>query len=348
MARRRGVFKILLVLALGWLVLNNLSQVKAGGSELALAAAMYFVCLLPLLIYFVRREENIPYLPIMGIYYFVFFGLPIFNNYNWFILQGIDPVTTTRCLGLALWGFVSLLIAFYTPLGGIVNLMVIHLKMPWDHRRAYRMAIFLGLAGIALQYVTSGRNIPVGLTGPVTFIKELSIFSILILFMLQLQNKLKFRGKAFLWLGLFLPRMLLDLITGMTAGIAMHMTAIFFVYLYYRHRLPLFRIALAGLAFFVIFSARNSYRGLTAFRGPQEEYSPIENVNLYLKLIFDKIKGEKEQHREAYEAIASRTDNLIIFAKVVEATPKYVPYWDGYTYSTLLSSVIPRLIYPDK
>jgi hypothetical protein len=43
-----------------------------------------------------------------------------------------------------------------------------------------------------------------------------------------------------------------------------------------------------------------------------------------------------------------RMNAITTFAKVIEDTPDYIPFWNGHTYYPLLSKLVPRLFYRDK
>lgn len=105
---------------------------------------------------------------------------------------------------------------------------------------------------------------------------------------------------------------------------------------------------MVGAFFFILFSVRDEFRKLTWVEGEYENASPREKVGLYIKLAYQKLTAGKEKYSAAYQKLSGRMDNLVTFSRVVEMTPRYVPYWEGYSYSTLLSSFIPRLFMPKK
>lgn len=348
MQRRRGLLIISSALLVAWLAFLNLGEIKASTTEQALASAIYFISCIPLLVYFVRLERNIPYLPIFGIFYFIYFGAAIFNKYDLFVNAYLNKEIIIRCLTMIIFGFISLLAAFYTPIAQIVEAIFKPLKIPWDTRKAFRLGVIVGFLGITIQYVSLSGNLPFALLTFTDFLTSLSRLGIAILFMLQLQGKLKLEGKLILWFGLFIPRLFLDIIGGTTFPIILNFMILFFLYFYYYNSVPWLRLIAVAAIFFVIFSVRDAYRELTWFEGEYTTARPMQKGRLYTKLIIDRLSGEKEQFKYAYEKLSVRTDYLITFAKVVEMTPDYIPYWDGYTYRTVLTSFIPRFLSPGK
>ncbi len=348
MQSRKGLFTLALALGAIWLVLFNLGQTKASTTEQIFASTIYLMSSIPLLIYFGRSEKNIPYMPVFGVFYFVYFGAAIFNSYDSFTLGYISPQIILKCLGMIIVGFISLLIAFYTPMGKIIDTMFKPIKIPWDPRKAYRIGIITGFLGLLVQYFSLVENLPFVIAAFTDFLIGLSRLGIAILFMLQLQNKLKLGGKIALWLGLFIPRLLLDVITGSTFPVILDFSLLFFLYFYYYNSVPWLKVIMVVATFFLIFSVRDVYREMTWFEGDYVSASPLQKMELYCKLIFKRLSGEKEQFKFAYEKLTTRTDYLVTFARVVELTPDYVPYWEGESYKTLLTTFVPRLILPGK
>jgi hypothetical protein len=43
-----------------------------------------------------------------------------------------------------------------------------------------------------------------------------------------------------------------------------------------------------------------------------------------------------------------RSADMDLLADVVKRTPSEIPYWDGYTYRSLIGVAVPRLLWPDK
>jgi hypothetical protein len=47
-------------------------------------------------------------------------------------------------------------------------------------------------------------------------------------------------------------------------------------------------------------------------------------------------------------ATFERSADMDLFADVVSRTPSEVPYWNGYTYTSLIGSFVPRMLWPNK
>lgn len=254
-----------------------------------------------------------------------------------------------KSLHLALFGFMSLLISFYSPISvKIIETVARPVRLTWDPQKAYKLAIKVGILGTIVHYLSFFVVVPLAYEGFVAFIARLPRLSIAILYTLQLQNKLPKKGKIFLWCVVFPAELFLILSTGATFPVILDFSIFLFIYFYYYKRLPWKRIFLVFLAFFLIFGARDRFREMTWFGGDYASKKPVEKGILYLKLMFENLSGKGEKRYEVYERLSARSDYLVTFAQVVELTPNYVPYWGGYTYSTLLTSLIPRVIMPGK
>src|SRR5262249_40379073 len=71
-------------------------------------------------------------------------------------------------------------------------------------------------------------------------------------------------------------------------------------------------------------------------------------VSLFATLMEGSVRGGQSRLREAGEKAGSRADHLSDFAHVIARTGTSVPYWGGETYMTLFTSLIPRVLYPNK
>ena len=354
MAKSKDYLFILLGIITIWFGLLLYNQNAAPTQTILLASIIYFLCCLPTVIYFYSKDSTIPYLPFFGIFYFVYFGLSIFSNYKIFLdinVYNFSYSLINTCLIYALAGFLSMMVAFYSPIVTIAEKarLVSPLTVAWDIKKAYKIALVLGVIGNIAYYFTVIRSLPVFYMGIITFLGELSRLSFVILYMIQSRGELNFKGKLFLWFIVFIPRILLSMTTGTTFAIIIDFVLLFFIDLYYRQRLPWKRIILAAVMFFFVFSARDKYRDMVWYRSGTQVYDTApKRIKLYFNLIYDEVTQNKETYTYTYEKLSARADYMVTFVSVVALTPDYIPFWDGYTYQTLFTSIIPRVIMPDK
>jgi len=323
---------------------------EAPNIEVVIASILYLLCCIPFLIYIFSSEQTIPYLPIFSLFYFSYYGMLVFTNYKVFL--PFPEEVTVKVLYLGLYGYISLLLGFYGPFGLIAKNLMPPLSIPWDPKKAERLGVSIGLLGIIVFYLQIDRGF-VFISGGLTyFLTDLSRLGIAILFLLQLQGKLNFKLRVFLWLVLFTPRILIALSTGATMYIVSDLLILFFLYIFQRRKVPWVQMAIAGVVFLAIFGARDDFRTLT-WANPDYamgKSNPAKKAILYLTLIKDRAfrPQEEKQVSDDYLKLSSRADSLVTFIRVAQLTPDIIPYWGGYTYGTLLPSLIPRFLYPNK
>ena len=332
-----------------WIGLFLYSHSVVPAYTLFLTSASYFLCLFPTVAYF-YSEQNIPYLPFFGIFFFVYFGLSVFLNFK-AMAAYIEYISVLNdCLLITMLGFLSMLVAFYSPVIPTLERIGLFrpLKISVDLSKAYKIGIVLGILGNVFYYFTVSGVKSAFFGGTVYFLADLSKLSFVLLYMLQLRGKLNLKGKIFLWGGVFIPRIMLGLVSGGTASIIIDCVLLFFVDMYCNRKIPWLKISVAAVLFFFVFSARDSYREIT-WKGYDEEYNTaLKKAGLYLRLIGDEITNAPNKYVKNYDRISSRSDYLVTFIIVKTLTPNYVPYWGGETYKTLYTSFVPRFLMPDK
>lgn len=347
MQKRLNLMVFSFISLIVWLRLLKEGVGTVSNLELTLASVLYFVCLIPLLSFLVKKIKNVPYVPIFAIFYFINFGLGIFNNYQAFDITNITQDVVIRLLILILGGIVSLLIAFYTPIFNMLDSLLPKAKFDWDPKNAYRLSVYTGIVGIITHYILLAKNTPFLWGGLVGFISDLSRLSIAILFLLFLQKQLTLKGKMFLWIILGI-RIFLDIGTGSTGHVLTNLSLLFFIYFYHKQRIPWLASIIVGIIFIVIFGARDEFRRQAWF-GEYYKASPIQKTILYLEITKERIlEGKESKLLEDYERLSGRTNILATFAQVTELTPQYIPYWGGYSYQTIFTSFLPRFLMPGK
>lgn len=325
-----------------------------------------WLSMLPAAIYlFSRNRAPIPFLPAVGLYYLVFYGLAIFLTPLAY-LQGDRVVLYERiALGELGWTVIG-------PLAGGIALMfaafylsrkIFSSGLPRftlsDSAPHFLNALYwiLIIASLAYRSVPALETIPsigqffvpagyVGFGG--LFLqwnaKRLPVWQIILAIVVVVPLDLYLRIRylfitEFMFLAMFVAFML------WRCG---------------RVRL-LAGVVLAGIMLVPLYSATTHFRGggetlgekvKASFEGALSVLSgrdtQIANANDHGRII----------KRSNYVGIISldlrisplvnRIGHVWIFQTVVERTPDSIPYWDGYTYRPLLTSLIPRSLYPGK
>jgi hypothetical protein len=350
MQRTKQLLTFLVIVLVGWFTISGMGTIKASAEEMSVASMIYLVCCIPALLYFLRSEATIPYMPLFGFIYFFYFGFSVFNNYNLFVINGLTKESIVKTLQMSLAGISSLLVAFYSPLGSIVDTLAMPVNLPWDPKKALKFAFFSAVIGFPMLYLTNSGKMLNFYGAMVGFLVQFSRLSIIILVILGIQGRLKQWHRWLLWAGLVPLQIFLSISSGATFTLMVDICLVFFLFIYFTKSLHLFKAVCAATMFFLIFSVRDDFRQQTWY-GEASRKTPIGRAQLYFKLIYEKVTSQEKDSQyfsSAYERLSGRSDSLMTFVKVVDMTPAVIPYWNGYTYSTFLYSFIPRIILPNK
>jgi hypothetical protein len=348
MRDKKNIVSLIFIILGIWAFLVRKGISQASRDELILASLIYFFCCLPLMLYFGNKETNIPYVPFFGVVFFCYFGITVFIDYTLFQAAFLSRPLIVKVLAISLSGWISFLIAFYTIGGKWAQFLVPHLKVDIDIFKNQRFALGLYFLVVIFRYlVIQFRYLFVSLGGLRHFIEQLPLLTIGIFYLIQLRGKLNLKGKILLWLFL-IPNRFLYIISGGGIGPLIYETSVvFYIYLYCRRRIPWLALILLGSFYLLIWGSRDDFRNL-AWYGPYQNLNSYRKAFLYLKLVRERTFNEKDYTMMAYKKLSYRTSHLVTFLKTVELTPRYIPYWGGYTYRTLAYSLIPRFIFPDK
>ena len=138
-----------------------------------------------------------------------------------------------------------------------------------------------------------------------------------------------------------------DLGTGLLGQVFWTLVPVLFAHTMVSGKLPTKWIAI-GLALLIPFAAaKESFRSTT---WSDADLGVFERAEKYVELAFDAVSGKEDSDELAKsgERALSRVDYLSTLAWTTELTPSPIPYWGGETYSTLLWTFIPRILYPEK
>jgi hypothetical protein len=338
----------LLYLRLGIAVtgLNIIAPADLTYLERVLASAILIISFIPTLRFVSRAEGVLPFLPLLGGVYALHYALPVFLLDPFDFRGWVFPHSTIeKSLLLVLMGLVSLLVAFYWfPLIGNFR-MLPRIAIPWDIGKVKRAAPMIGLIGLVLTYVRITNPIPLVLQQVVLFVSNFSLLAIFMLFTLQLQGRLGLPQRLFLWGFLFPAQLMLDLSTGAVYQVIKDIVPLILIYGGLRRRIP-WAVVLIGLLLLILLRGNQREFRFVSRSPSYQEISIPERNRLYAAIVMD--NASSGGITEEYALTLERVSHLITFADVVEQTPRTVPYWYGESYYTLLTSLIPRIVWPDK
>lgn len=342
---------VLLGAGLAWLFSARPTELSLEQSLLGLT--IIGLGCIPLLIYLsdVRRPP-LPFLPLVGLYYAVSFGLPLFAGHlqeqqSNSLFRGEDVSITS--LWLTVGGMLSMFSMYLTG-ERIVLRGIRHVRIPWDGG-SFKLRLCLW-GCLVLHWVYYAlpvlRSIPsLGqLAGPMGFLGWGMIL------VLWLTKRLSMIEKYLLMPAGLMVELLFRSTTGLLS------TTIFFglfmavVAFRFRPRSGVI-LGVLSLGFLILLNpVKNEYRRV-AWAGEQRNASTVQQASLLVQLAENyyfapRYGSPSEDHLNVFGVLASRLSMISFLSHVVSMTPSSVPYWRGDTYRSLFTKWIPRFVWPGK
>ncbi len=318
-----------------------------GGSETSivfrsLGSALLWVSAYPTLRYLARPRSEVPFVPAYCAVYFVAYGLPAFFAATPVAARVPPPDAITEALVLALAGECLFLVVYAAMPRELLRLVPssgLGLRPGFNRRLLVAAVLFSSLA--VAKHVVS---FPVALAEPLRVLGQLGWLSVLALGLAWSRGQLVAASK--LVVGVTAVVMLLvELGTGSIANPIRLVCAGLFVFAYEKRRLPVGPVLAAALLFAPFLVTKAAFRE-RAWTGAS--LGLVERTGLFLSITYDALAKGELQTGSASETIRDRASHLSTLAYVMEATPTIVPYWGGGSYGTLVWSLVPRVLYPDK
>lgn len=317
-----------------------------------LALGITWLGFLPSLLYLLdRNRPPMPFFPLVGLFYATSFGLPMFASDlklpdRW----SLTNVSSTALI-LVLLGIAGMTIAFFTSKSLLwKNFSPIRLPGPYPLGKLLTLLWLLLLSHLAFLCIPSVREIPsVGqLLDPIGYLAY-GMF-----YIIWSRGYLS-SPQIWLLLGVFLPLEIMQrLVSGALAQLMLlGLFMVIFIW-YERKRIPITLVSITLIFFMAFNSVKGEYRYLTWAGGRFSQVSVMEKTQLFIDLAVRKYQynGISSQDKNFYDSdfnsVVSRTAHIVVFSEVVKDTPTRVAYWGGETYLPLITSYIPRILFPDK
>jgi hypothetical protein len=316
-----------------------------------LGIMVIIVTLIPGIIYLLQspKLKTMPFFPLIGGFYLFFFGLPIFLIPFGYIENGaiimydriILPEVKSEIIALVLGGLLMQLVAFY-GLQAIAGkrLPKYNLSGLWLSKNATLFVLYLGLfAGHALNALIEdiARLPSIG-----QFLDPAGLIAISGI-ILQFQEKSLNKYQTGLFFLIIIPLELVILFQDLLLGNKVLMVLLILILSIRVSQIK--PIIFIGLLFMIIIP---SYSLTSSIRTSFE--TPLTKIDRFIEEAA--IKYDKGllfySQRKAASTIIHRFSQIWVFHHVYEQTPEPIPYWGGKTYSPLVTSFIPRAIYPEK
>jgi hypothetical protein len=343
--RLKFVLIVTLVGVSGYLFDQRPAVLTANKALLALG--IIWVSLIPALQYLSDRQRPpIPFLPLVGIFYATSFGLPMFSagtkvHYLW-SLENVSE----KALLLTLIGVVAINIAFYCFKYSVFQkIPALKLSQSYSITKLIILLWVLLILHTLFIYIPFIREIPsVG-----QFLDPTGYIAYGMFYILYKRGYLPF-VQSLILLGIFLPA---EILTRFASGALAQLMilGLYMVIIIFQEskRIPIFLITGILIFFFLFNPVKGEFRTLTWGNPQMEQSNPIQKAKLFINVVIEYYSSSKfTQKSDRENTSLARTAHILVFSAVVEDTPNRVPYWGGQTYLPLVTSWIPRAIFPDK
>ena len=320
-----------------------------------LALAVIWIGSVPTLVYlYSAQRPQIPFFPLVGLFYASNFGLPFFAASNPIeegdALLRIENVTPT-CLWLVIIGMACLLVGFYVGQQAFgARIKGMRVTGDWTAPRfrvmmwIYLIVYFAYRALPALKANSTVNHLlsPLGYLGFGFF------------FVLFVNRRLLLLESVIIW-GLLVPMELAFRLSSGSIAEAM-IFGLFFSLIAMRTspKLAATAFILAILTFAVFNPVKGTYRMITWYTsemGGDAPQSAYTKCMLLVQLAYEYhfgVLSSQDRHTEMLASLAGRLSSVTVFSLVTDETPSQVPYWKGESYLPLFTKLIPRAFWPDK
>lgn len=335
------------------IILNIFPLSTADIFQRILGNLIIVVGTIPLYIYFLRRDNRIPVLPVFAPMFGILYGLPILIR-EFHMTSPLDPVHAlmyadpyvNKALLLCLVGLSAVYVGYYMFPGVIIGKFMPRPRLELDPKKARLTAIILASTGV-LFYSAVATTRPHFIV-PVKFTAFFDLFGgvfltggITILYILYKQNKLKRLEKIFLFAA-FTLSVLAGFLSGASATPVKFILPFILLYLHCEKRIPWLPLGIILTVVAVVYSAQVKF---PIHSRRTAEVGLTERISLYTNALQE---GATDP-RKSLGIFSQRLNMLNVLVVATEATPEYVPYWGGYTLlRPILWMPVPRFIYPDK
>ena len=296
-----------------------------------------------------------PFLALLGLFYAVFFSVPVFmfNPRFWRaapdetgVLHGyqLDEVSVRAQL-IVLLG-ICLLGAFYLLSRRYLWPKVPHLRLPRNYPAGrLRLLLWMLLAGhLAYQSWPLLRSVAsIG-----QFLLPAGTLALGMLVVLWRHGQLAGLEKLALALVIFPFIVIKGVGSGLLTELILLLGFVTIILYYLRIRLFWLPAVLALLGALLLYPSTTRYR-MVAWSNDGVSLSYLDKIRLAAGLGIDNwSRAFPVPGGTRTSAITRRIARIVVMSYVVELTPHAVPYLKGVSYMPLLTSFIPRLLWPGK
>lgn len=314
-------------------------------SRLALASVILWTSSYPTFNFLRRRDTTVPIFPAICAVYFIYFGLPVFIDTVALNGRPYEVPEITTALGYTVVALVAMQLAYYTSIGKVAELaprLVIAVDL---ERMAPTLLMIAGFGVTVSSIVFAGVvNVSPTLTATINASTRIPVMLLCGLYLLHLRGRLSFPFQL-ASSACFAVYVVFALGTGALARVALTLASVFFIYVVVRRKFP-WTSALICIAIALPFGhSKHEFRAEMQ-RDPKVGF---DRVAQFAEITMNQVQSQGARFADAASKTASeRTSHIATLGKVVNETPRRIPYLEGHTYGIMLWSFVPRIIAPDR
>jgi hypothetical protein len=317
------------------------------------AAILWALCLVPAWIYLgnrLRSRRPIPFMPLMGGIYGLYYALPAaFGAYNQHYKIILSPgIDYNDAVFVALVGWLTLAAGY-----GIAMLMLSRRRsspIRASEQSWQLYGIVLMCVGLTFEVAQRVHPVPIEIAGILQFVSMLGWFGSGLLVTLNARGLLSPLRRLVTYCGVA-GFLILSVASGTISSVAFYGVVLLTASWIGHRRLSVVWFIGAVVGLVTIVSLRGvteEYRRVVWYQ--EYDGNQIQNAQVFFGLLHRSIQsdGVAGAITKGFEKSEGRSANLDVLADVIRRTPREVPYWEGATYLSLVGSFIPRFLWPDK
>jgi hypothetical protein len=311
-----------------------------------LASLIGVLSVIPLIVFYLDRQAPIvPMMAANSLFYFVAFA---YTGFYFSHDAGVLNKTTERSwilgLELGIVGLVAQMFGYYITKATFGRPKPIRVISNLSPERIRFLAWLLLTIRFLLVVIPGTAEIPT--LGQ--FAKLIPFISVGLLIMVSMTNRLGWFERILLYVVVIPVELIFRLNSGAVYEPLLLVIFIFFARWIITRRIN-WVIILAGMTIFTVFNPiKFQYRDVVWYSSAGKEMSAPDKLSLFMSLAVDYWFSGNVASDEVATNLRSRLNHLALAAIVTEATPDYVPYWNGETLELGLVAFIPRFLWPNK
>lgn len=324
---------------LAYAVLFSTSEALTEWQQLA-AAVVMVLGFVPAMVSLSDATEArlTPLMTLHGLFYSFTFGLPALSQKTaWY--SGPDSIT--EALVLAILGLICLYAGYYTFRSAFAGVRPIRFAGNVSAENRKWIAWVLFGAYLAFHLFPSLGAIP-----SINMLSEPLVYLALGILVSERLDGTLARGHFPLLVGALAVTFVIKLLSGSLAQPVLLIVFLGILHWNRKRRLPWRMIATSVAIVVLLNPIKMTYRGETWNIDPTE-LGFVEKAELFWESAESYYLDAERPFIEDASTV-NRLAHIAVLSYVVEMTPERVPYWMGASYRTLLTSFIPRLLWPDK